>query len=544
MNMPLIAYVIGPIILGLLGYVTNSKWLKPLALVSQGILILTSLTWFASLSVSPVHIELLSQYAIPIGMALRIDVLSAVMLVLCNFLFFSLTIFNAHKYYMNKLFLFLFLSLQGLINGIFLSNDLFNVYILVEVATVVVSVLIMYKKDAMAMYDGMIYLLANMVGMTFFLFGVAYIYKYFGVFDFTSLEVLMGQVTDPKPLFLPIAFIMTGVSLKAALMPLFSWLPKAHSTASAPSIVSAVLSGIFVKTGVYLLMRISSLFSPAIDMSSLFLFLGYVTAISGFVFAMAHVDIKAILAYHTISQVGLILVGFFSGYDKAVQGSLYHLLSHGIFKSLLFLLAGLLAELYHTRQITSMGGLFRKSRWLSATLIVAVASITGAPFFSGGFSKSMIVSMAQTPFQKNLLLVITLGTMVSFMKFLKLLWSEVPDIEIKRSSAFALTWNQKIGLMCFMVSSVALGVFGEFFNRALFHVTIQNTLWIQLQKWPIYLLQMAIAFAIYHWWVKRSRVLRFIRGFSLTFNSIMLAMLGYFVGILLYLKSIPLELFP
>lgn len=543
MNVPLIAYILGPIFLGLLGYTTSSKWLKPLALILQGLLFLTSFTWFASFSASPVHIEHLSRYAVPIGMALRIDVLSAVMLVLCNFLFLTLTIFNAHKYYMNKLFLFLFLSLQGLINGVFLSNDMFNVYILIEVATIVVSILIMYKKDAMAMYDGMIYLFANMVGMAFFLFGIAYIYKYFGVFDFTRLETLMWQVQDPKPLFLPVAFIMTGVSLKAALMPLFSWLPKAHSTASAPSIVSAVLSGIFVKTGVYLLMRMSSLFMPAIDMSPLFLILGYVTAISGFIFAMAHVDIKAILAYHTISQVGLMLIGFYSGYGKAVQGSLYHLLSHGIFKSLLFLLAGLLAELYHTRQITSMGGLFRQSRWLSVTLIVAVASITGAPFFSGGFSKSMIKSMVQTPIQEALLLLITVGTMVSFMKFLKLLWSETSDSQIKRSTTFILTWNQKIGLMCFMLACVLLGVYGEFFNGLIFQATIANSFWIQMQKWPIYLFQMGIAFAIYHWWVKKSKLLLFIRGVSLTFNSIMLAMFCYFAGILIYLNSTSMELF-
>jgi multicomponent Na+:H+ antiporter subunit D len=123
-----------------------------------------------------------------------------------------------------------------------------------------------------------------------------------------------------KPLYLPYALILTAVCLKAALMPLFSWLPKAHGTPSAPSVVSAVLSGLYVKNGIYLFIRCQSAFQP-IDVSTFFLVAGAVTAIAGAVFAIAQSDIKLILSYHTVSQIGLIMVALNMGSETAAVGA-------------------------------------------------------------------------------------------------------------------------------------------------------------------------------------------------------------------------------
>lgn len=413
----LLAMILAPICTGLILYVFKLKHRIWLALTLQAMLM--GWTLVQGIHFEPIQLSL-SSVGIPYGMMLNMDRLAWLMLVLNNALFLLMTVFNRDKHYMDPLFIFLFLGLQGLINGIFLSYDLFNTYILIEVSTVAVSILIMYKRDSRSMYDGMIYLLVNMFAMVFFLMGIGYLYKYFGVLDIASLKSAIASVGDRQILYLPYAFLITGVSLKAAIMPLFSWLPKAHGTPSAPSIVSAVLSGIYVKTGVYLLIRIHEAFTP-LAMNNVFIIMGIITAILGFTFAIAQKDIKLILAYHTISQVGLILIGISSTSATQQAGGLYHLFNHGIFKALLFLIAGLLIETYHTRNITQMHGLWQKSRFLTVILLIAVLSITGAPFFSGGYSKYYIAYGNSGIVMQLIMQLINLGTILSFVKFFKLM---------------------------------------------------------------------------------------------------------------------------
>src|SRR5699024_12776643 len=108
---------------------------------------------------------------------------------------------------------------------------------------------------------------------------------------------------------IPFAMMMVTVSLKTAVIPLFSWLPKAHGTPSAPPVVSALLSGLYIKTGVYLFIRFVNMYSPVIDMKEFFFVIGLLTSIVGFVMSLGQHDIKLILAYRTVSQIGLIMIG-------------------------------------------------------------------------------------------------------------------------------------------------------------------------------------------------------------------------------------------
>jgi multicomponent Na+:H+ antiporter subunit D len=478
------------------------------------------------------------------------------MLVLNNALFLLMTVFNRDKDYMNPLFIFLFLGLQGLINGIFLSYDLFNAYVLIEVSTVTVSILIMYKRDSRSMYDGMIYLLVNMFAMVFFLMGIGYLYKLFGVLDFASLKNAIANIENPKTLFLPYAFIITGVSLKAALMPLFSWLPKAHGTPSAPSIVSAVLSGIYVKTGVYLLIRVHELFSP-LPMNEAFVIMGIVTAVLGFTFAIAQKDIKLILAYHTISQVGLILIGISSSSATQQAGGLYHLFNHGIFKALLFLIAGLLIETYHTRDITKMHALWERSKFLTVILLVAVFSITGAPFFSGGYSKYFIAYGENGLVMLLIMQFINLGTVLSFVKFFKLmpplkhksqakLQSESLDAEhpgaehsdVEHPVALKLSAGSRIALITLAGIAFLSGIAGDIMMPWLTGYESHLSVLKQIQKLPNYLILIAMSFGAYRLGFHDSLFIKAFRAFDLGFNAIAATVVIYFMGMLTMLYLI------
>ncbi|MBS7526096.1 hypothetical protein KHM83_05370 [Fusibacter paucivorans] len=548
----LLAMILAPICTGLLLYVFKLKHRIWIALILQAVLM--GWTLVQGVHFEPLQLSL-SSVGIPYGMMLNMDRLAWLMLVLNNALFLFMTIFNRDKHYMDPLFIFLFLGLQGLINGIFLAYDLFNTYLLIEVSTVAVSILIMYKRDSRSMYDGMIYLLVNMFAMVFFLMGIGYLYKYFGVLDIASVKTAIGAVEDRQILYLPYAFILTGVSLKAAIMPLFSWLPKAHGTPSAPSIVSAVLSGIYVKTGVYLLIRVHEAFTP-LPMNNVFIVMGIITAILGFTFAIAQKDIKLILAYHTISQVGLILIGISSTSATQQAGGLYHLFNHGIFKALLFLIAGLLIETYHTRNITQMHGLWQKSRFLTVILLIAVLSITGAPFFSGGYSKYYIAYGNNGIIMQLIMQFINLGTILSFVKFFKLMPAAKenktitstltdPDTSADTKAVYiptatndeddmplTLSPGSKITLIALAALAFFSGIAGDIIMPWLTgyesHLNVLN----QLQKLPNYLILVVMGFGIYRLGFHESLFIKAFRAVDLGFNAIAATVVIYFMGML------------
>ena len=532
MTLLLYFLVLAPIASGLLLYILKTKWHKQIAIMLQ----ITLAFAVAALSLSSLkdpHYFALLAVPVPFGMAISLDAVAAPFILLNNILFLLLTVFGVQKDYMNPLFMFLFLSLQGMINGLFLSTDLFNIYVLIEVATITISILIMFRRDRQSMYDGMLYLTINMIAMAFFLFGIAVLYKLFGVLDIETLQASIHNMADPKLLNLPFAFLLTGIGLKAAILPLFSWLPKAHGTASAPSTVSAVLSGIFVKIGIYLLIRLQVLFSPIIDVQSIIFIIGFMTSIAGFVFAIAQTDIKLILAYHTVSQVGLILIGI-SGYTlNNYYGGLYHVLSHGLFKSLFFIIAGILIHHYGTRKISHMKGLWQSNKALSIILLMAILSITGAPFFSGGFSKYFISYGYLTPTTSLIFQIINWGTMISFIKFILLIFSS-PDGE---SPKFTIKFNEWLALWSFSLGSLALGVFGSQISARLLGYTLQYAPLAQMQKLPLFLISYLGCFVFYHFLIKRNPLFERIRHIELSFNSINIAIVSFFFFTLTYLNN-------
>lgn len=526
----LIVFIIIPILYSIVYYIFKNILPKYIVLIIS--LYLFSLSCFYILGIKETEVYFhLTQIPFPYSMMLKMDKLSSLMVLLNNFLFMCMFIFSIKKDYFNSTFIFLFLSLQGLINGIFLSTDLFNIYILIEVSTIAVSILIMFKKDSQSMYDGLIYLIVNMVAMAFFLFGIAYLYKYFGVLDMLSLEKYIKYVDNSKILFLPFAFLFNGVGLKAAVMPLYSWLPKAHGTASAPSVVSSILSGVFVKVGVYLIIRIQEIFGSSIEISSILLFLGFFTAIAGFIFAISQIDIKSILAYHTISQVGLIIIGLSGPYKLNYIGGYYHIIAHGVFKSLLFLIAGILIHHYKTRDISKMSNLWNSNKPLSIVLLFAILSITGAPFFSGGYSKYFISKGYSSKLSIITFFIINLGTIISFIKFFKII--------INKNSYFTpklkLKYNELIAL-CFMAAvCLFIGIFGDTFSKVFLNFELSYSIQMQLYKLPTFILSLITAFCLYEYLLKNNPLLKKIRSFDLSFNSINIAILLSFFLTLTYL---------
>lgn len=193
---------------------------------------------------------------------------------------------------------------------------------------------------------------------------------------------------------------LAGFGLKAGIMPLHVWLPSAH--AAAPSHVSAIMSGVLIKMGIYGMMRMTALVpNPPLEWGGIVLGLGVVSGVLGVAFAIGQHDLKRLLAYHSIENIGIIVMGLglalmgrsLGREDWVILGlggSLLHVWNHAIFKALLFLSAGCVIHTTHTREIDHLGGLAKAMRWTALCFLVGAVAICGLPPLNGFVSEFLV----------------------------------------------------------------------------------------------------------------------------------------------------------
>ena len=258
--------------------------------------------------------------------------------------------------------------------------------------------LVCFENEAPAAREaGWIYLVATHLGSAFILVLFVLMAKASGSFDFGAWKGLpLG------PAFAGLVFLLTvtGFGTKAGFLPLHVWLPEAHP--AAPSHVSAVMSGVMIKTGIYGLLRLYCLLSsPPHWCGWLLLAIGLSSGVAGVLFALAQHDLKRLLAYHSVENIGIISLGLGLGMlglswgclPLAVLGfggGLLHVLNHAIFKSLLFLGAGSVLHATGARELDHLGGLLKRMPWTGATFLVGAAAISGLPLLNGFVSEFLI----------------------------------------------------------------------------------------------------------------------------------------------------------
>jgi len=534
----LVFFVFFPILLGVFLYFFNMKKATRLvALASQVVILAASGYLFAQARILTETTPLgrfegltglttsVGGYEGVMGVVLMADTLSTVFIMLTAFMFLIAIIYSYNENN-NPLFWFLLFLWQGTLMGVFLTSDFFNIFVLMEVSTVAVTILILFNKQKRSLYDGLIYLMINVIVMQFYMFGIGYVYKYTGTLSIYEANTQFAGIYRGY-LILPYALIMTFVVLKCALVPLFSWLPKAHGTSGVPSSVSAVLSGLHIKSSIYLFLRFQYTFE-VVALSDFFLVLGIVTAIVGFIMALAQTDMKLVLAYHTISQVGLIFTGFNLGGPYSYIGSLYHMLNHALFKSTLFLSAGIIAHVYKTRNLYDIRGVFKNMPLVGIATLLAIFGITGTPIFNGSVSKYFIATGVDGA-MSWILVFMSLGTIVSFIKYSGILFG-------KRDESIACkvdVWQQVpilvLGAMCFVG-----GIFGQQVITFLFQTEARIDGMGYLEKMGIFFASLVVGFLVFKYYVKNSKLLKKVRTVDLSFRTICIAIGAFFACMLIF----------
>ncbi len=216
-----------------------------------------------------------------------------------------------------------------------------------------------------------------------------------------SFDLSAPRIDPNRPIVTAMMILaLLGFGLKAGAMPLHLWLPGAH--ANAPTHVSALMSGVFIKMGIYGLVRFVTFFpTPPLWWGQIVLAIGVVSGVLGVVFAIGQHDIKRLLAYHSVENIGIILMGLGVGllgrstsdgtlFALGVGGALLHVWNHGLFKALLFLSAGSVVHATRTRDIDAMGGLSRRMPFTAAAFLIGAVAICGLPPLNGFVSELFV----------------------------------------------------------------------------------------------------------------------------------------------------------
>ena len=341
--------------------------------------------WHVFAMRSPLAIDLLDNF----GVVLAVDRLSA-WFILTNAIVTTAVILYCWQTSKTAFFYMQLILLHGSVNATFICADFISLYVALEVISIAAFLLITYPLTDRSIWVGLRYLFISNTVMLFYLAGAIMVYKANYSFGFSGLQNAPVEA---------IALIFLGLLAKGGIFVSGFWLPLTHSESESP--VSAMLSGVVVKAGVFPLVRLALMLE---EIDPIIRFFGVATALLGVIFAVFAKDTKRMLAFHTISQLGFVLAA------PVVAG--FYAFTHGLVKSALFLIAGILpSRNFKELQYQPIA----LNIWIA--LLIASFSISGFPLLAG-FGAKVLTTKNLLPWQVIAMNIAALGTAISFAKFI------------------------------------------------------------------------------------------------------------------------------
>jgi multicomponent Na+:H+ antiporter subunit D len=444
-------------LLPLLGRVSKRVLPDVLANAVLLFLLVESVLLGKQLAGSGPYIRTFSWLGEPVNLRLAVDGFSLFMLFTVSLVGLCAGIFSIDymKHYGSKAnYYALFLVMIAGMNGLVLSTDLFNVYIFLEVAAVASYALVAFGLEYDELEASFKYLMLSVVASAFVLIAIAVLFGVTG--DVSFAAVARGlQDTDSRWVVAACsALFIMGFGLKAALMPFHAWLPDAHPSAPAP--ISAMLSGLLIKvSGIYALTRVFfNVFGMTPALSTVLMSLATLSMVAAAFLALGQKDLKRMLAYSSISQVGYIVLGLGLGTPLGIAGGLFHLINHALAKSLLFLNSGSVQQATGTRNLDEMGGLAKRMPVTAATNLVGSLSIAGVPPLNGFWSKLIIIIALVQAGQWGFALAAVLASVLTLWYYLliqrKAFFGKLDERwkDIKEAPFWMLASNVILALLC------------------------------------------------------------------------------------------------
>ncbi len=411
-------------------------------------------------------------WAPPFGIEYRIDILNAFVLLIVTGI--AAVVFPyarrsveaeipAEKHHL--FYAALLLCLTGLL-GIVITGDAFNVFVFLEVASLSTYSLISLGKDKRSLTSAFQYLVMGTMGGTSILIGIGLMYAVTGSLNMEDLAIRMAAMEDKRTLLVAFTFFCVGISLKLAVFPLHQWLPNAYTY--APSTVTAFVAATFTKVSFYVLLRvIFTLFGADLAFLDLhfdkvLLVLGLLGVFTGSLVAIYQENIKRMLAYSSVAQIGYMIIGISFYSVNGLTGGIVHLFNHALMKGGLFMVMGCILLRLGSVQLSDMRGLGRRMPLTMAAFVVGGLSLIGVPLTVGFVSKWYLILAAL----ENNLWPVALLMLVSSLLAVMYIWrvievayfqkpdDDAPELREAPTSMLVTTWIM-VG------ATVVFGVFTE-----------------------------------------------------------------------------------
>ena len=372
--------------------------------IGMAILLIAGIALLWSVEKNGIQAVQIGNWYAPIGITFVADLFSALMVVLAGCVAFVVTLYSlvsidrqtvAYGYYPISNFM-----LMG-ICGAFLTGDLFNLYVWFEVL-LIASFLLLGLGGQPAQLKGTVqYLVINLIASILFLTGLGILYGLIGTLNMAdaALQIKTAYATYPALVMMLSMFFLVGFGIKAALFPFFFWMPASYHT--PPAAISALFAGLLTKVGVYSLVRVFTLIfvnEPHYTHGTLLLWLAGLSMVIGVFGAMSQMEMRRILAFHSVSQVGYMIMGLALAIRSdgqivplALAGTIFYMLHHGIVKSNLFLITGTVRWISGSAELEKLGGLLNTRPYLAAYFFITALSLAGLPPLSGFWAKFSLV---------------------------------------------------------------------------------------------------------------------------------------------------------
>ena len=473
MSWLLVYPILIPLLTAVLSYLFRKspagRWISVAGTVA---LLLASVVLMAEVLEEGVVAVQMSNWQAPFGITLVADLLGAVMVVITAITGLATVIYTLSEIPERLERLGFHALLQTLLMGVcgaFVTGDLFNLYVWFEVMLISSFGLLVLGASREQLDGGIKYVLLNLVSTIMFLAGTGLLYGLTGTLNMADLHLAVREVENTGLLTTVAVMFMVAFGVKAALFPLFFWLPASYHT--PPVAVSAIFAGLLTKVGVYALIRMFTLvFDQDVGFThTILLWASVVTMVTGVLGAAAMNDFRRILSFHIISQIGYMVLGLALYTPLGLMGAVFYLVHHIIVKANLFFVAGVAKRIAGSTDLARIGGLYAHAPVLAFLFLIPAFSLAGFPPLSGFWAKYVVVKAAldlEMWFVAGVSLAVGLLTIFSMTKIWgSAFWPAHPDGVKPRLSD--LPMGDRMALMLPIVALAALtciiGLFPETF---------------------------------------------------------------------------------
>lgn len=363
----------------------------------------------------------------PFGITLVADLFSAIMVVVTGLIGLSVAVYSLAGMDSRRVSFGYFPLLHFLLMGVcgaFITGDIFNLFVWFEVMLISSFVLLGLGGERAQLEGSIKYVTLNLMSSALFLASVGIVYGVAGTLNMADLAAHSGVMKASGLMNAVAMLLLVAFGIKAAIFPLFFWLPASYHTPPAP--VSAIFAGLLTKVGVYAIIRVFTLlFVHDVQTThKLIVALAGLTMVTGVLGAAAQNHLRRILSFHIISQIGYMILGLGLFTPLALAGSVFYIVHHIIVKTSLFLVSGLVHRLRGTYELKDLGGLYACRPMLSVLFLIPALSLAGIPPLSGFWGKFILV---RAGLEIDAYLIVAVSLLVGLLTLFSMtkIWSEV-----------------------------------------------------------------------------------------------------------------------